>query len=275
MHDFLFWTFAIATAVCAILVVVTQNIVRAATWLLFALGGTSVIFFLLGADLVGAVQLLVYVGGTLVLVIFGVMLTAQGPFINMKTGSAEWAVSALVGLLLLGVIVLGTRTVAGVNDQNMLQPPKGSILADNAPKRRLAERQDLLNQHKVEVQRQVKEGKIGRGEADKSIKDKERELQLDAPAHSQYSAAIGLGFLGAGVGPAHEELTQEKMRKIRDLNRQLQDGDLNKTQFDQRMRELRKPVRASYLLPFEIVSVHLLVVLIGAAYLARAKRRRA
>ena len=37
-----------------------------------------------------------------------------------------------------------------------------------------------------------------------------------------------------------------------------------------------KPVQrtqAAYLLPFEIVSVHLLVVLIGAAYLARAKRR--
>src|SRR2546429_387892 len=32
--------------------------------------------------------------------------------------------------------------------------------------------------------------------------------------------------------------------------------------------------RVSYLLPFEIVSVHLLVVLIGAAYLARAKRRK-
>ena len=30
----------------------------------------------------------------------------------------------------------------------------------------------------------------------------------------------------------------------------------------------------AYLLPFEIVSVHLLVVLLGAAYLARAKRRR-
>ena len=35
-----------------------------------------------------------------------------------------------------------------------------------------------------------------------------------------------------------------------------------------------KAVRTNYLLPFEIVSVHLLVVLIGAAYLARAKRRR-
>jgi NADH-quinone oxidoreductase subunit J len=36
----------------------------------------------------------------------------------------------------------------------------------------------------------------------------------------------------------------------------------------------RRPIAVAYLLPFEIVSVHLLVVLIGAAYLARAKRRR-
>jgi hypothetical protein len=35
-----------------------------------------------------------------------------------------------------------------------------------------------------------------------------------------------------------------------------------------------KPGMSSYLLPFEIVSVHLLVVLVGAAYLARTKRRR-
>jgi len=33
-------------------------------------------------------------------------------------------------------------------------------------------------------------------------------------------------------------------------------------------------IRSGYLLPFEIVSIHLLVVLVGAAYLARAKRRR-
>jgi NADH-quinone oxidoreductase subunit J len=34
-----------------------------------------------------------------------------------------------------------------------------------------------------------------------------------------------------------------------------------------------KPGMAGYLLPFELVSVHLLVVLVGAAYLARTKRR--
>src|SRR6185295_8724428 len=100
----LFWTIASLTAVCALAVVVTQNIVRSATWLLFTLCGASAIFFLLGADFVAATQLLVYVGGTLVLVVFGVMLTAQGPFISMKTGAAEWAFSTLVGLLLFTVL---------------------------------------------------------------------------------------------------------------------------------------------------------------------------
>jgi NADH-quinone oxidoreductase subunit J len=43
-------------------------------------------------------------------------------------------------------------------------------------------------------------------------------------------------------------------------------------QLDQKDERLRSGM-SGYLLPFEIVSVHLLVVLIGAAYLARAKRR--
>src|SRR5207302_1531460 len=103
---FVFWLLATLTGLCAIAVVVTQNIVRAAAWLLFTLAGTAGIFFLLGADFVGATQLIVYVGGILVLVVFGVMLTAQGPFITMKTGAAEWAISAVAGLLLYGVLAV-------------------------------------------------------------------------------------------------------------------------------------------------------------------------
>jgi NADH-quinone oxidoreductase subunit J len=198
LQPFLFWLIASATALCAITVVVTQNIVRAATWLLFTLAGTSAIFFLLGADLVGVTQLLVYVGGTLVLLVFGVMLTAQGPFITMKTGAAEWAISAVVGFLFLGVLAVSAFSVK----DSKIGPPQGSIAQKFAPTERLS-------------------------------KD---------PANAQYSAVIGQGFLGVGVGPAHQA------------------GN--------------KVIRTNYLLPFEIVSVHLLVVLIGAAYLARAKRRR-
>ena len=109
LHAIFFWIMAVWSGVCAIGVVVTQNIVRAATWLLFALAGVSGVFFLLGADFVAASQLLIYVGGTLVLVVFGVMLTAQGPFVNLKTGAGEWAVSIVVGALLFGVLAVDTQ----------------------------------------------------------------------------------------------------------------------------------------------------------------------
>src|SRR5205085_5879663 len=114
---FPFWAIAGLTGACALAVVVSQNIVRSATWLLFTLGGVSAIFFLLGADFVGATQLLVYVGGTLVLVIFGVMLTAQGPFITMKTSAAEWGISAVVGLLLFGVLAASLITATWQNSR--------------------------------------------------------------------------------------------------------------------------------------------------------------
>jgi NADH-quinone oxidoreductase subunit J len=196
MYEFLFWVTALLTGLCAIAVVVSQNIVRSATWLLFTLGGTAGIFFLLGADFVGATQLLVYVGGTLVLVVFGVMLTAQGPFITMRSSAGEWAVSGTVGLLLYGVLALSALTAG--------RPVEPATVHEYAPK---------------------------------------APLSTD-PSTARYTTVLGLGFSGLGVGPAHAQARSEQ------------------------------PVRTSYLLPFEIVSVHLLVVLIGAAYLARAKRRR-
>jgi NADH-quinone oxidoreductase subunit J len=208
MQPFLFWIIASLTIGCAIATVVTHNIVRAASWLLFTLAGTSGLFFLIGADLVGAIQLLVYVGGTLILVVFGVMLTAQGPFVTMRTSSAEWAVSAATGIALLALLVMATQTMK----LGEVAPEKGSVTDAFKPGFRT----------------------------------------LNSSAESPYPMIIGEGFTGIGVGPAHE-ITNSRQRA----------GDLSP-----------KYERTNYLLPFEIVSVHLLVVLIGAAYLARTKRRR-
>src|SRR5258706_359174 len=108
--QFLFAVIAAISGLSAIMVVVTQNIVRAAAWLLFALAGTAGIYFLLGSDFIGASQLIVYVGGTLVLVVFGVMLTAQGPFVNLKTGAGEWAFGLLVGVALYATLAVSTLT---------------------------------------------------------------------------------------------------------------------------------------------------------------------
>src|ERR1700757_4997208 len=104
LATFLFWTIALFTGLSALAVLLSQNIVRSAIWLLFTLAGTAGVFFLIGTDFVAATQLIIYVGGILVLVVFGVMLTAQGPFITMKTGAAEWGIAAVVGVLLFIVL---------------------------------------------------------------------------------------------------------------------------------------------------------------------------
>ena len=108
----LFWIFAILAGGGAIGVVILQDIVRMAFSLIISLGSTAGLFFLVGADFVAATQLLVYVGGTLVLLIFGVMLTASGPFQRIKMSAGETFLGAAVGLLFFSVIVF---TVIDVN----------------------------------------------------------------------------------------------------------------------------------------------------------------
>jgi len=268
IQPLLFYLVAGLTGLCAIATVVTQNIVRCATWLLFTLAGTSAIFFLLGADFVGAVQLLVYVGGTLVLVVFGVMLTAQGPFINMRTSGVEWAISILAGGMLLGVLAFGilrlnhsARAVEEALAKNTPQEEevdakakdhehggaKGHGALAHGEKQQEPFRQTLrLTPPKDSTLAQYASKETDfeyRARLAKEAADKGETLP--SPAQTSHSSTtIGQAFLGVGLGPAHLS------------------------------RDDHWPIRMHYLLPFELVSVHLLVVLIGAAYLARSKRRR-
>ena len=71
----LFYLFASMTAVSAIAVVASTEHRPTAVWLLIALLGVGGLYLSLHAEFLAAVQLVVYAGGTLVLIIFGVMLT--------------------------------------------------------------------------------------------------------------------------------------------------------------------------------------------------------
>ena len=189
--EILFLLFAAATCGGALAVVFSQNIARMAFWLIVSLGSTSGLFFLLRADFVGATQLLIYVGGTVVLLIFGVMLTASGPYVRIRTSSGELVLACGVGLLLLSVIY----STVFVVDWPRLSPRSGTE-------------------------------QVGQG--------------YNPSEEGNTVRPIGMKLLGLSL----DDLGTE-----------------------------RKELSSGYLLPFEIVSVHLLVVLIGAAYLARAKRR--
>ncbi len=66
---------AVLTAGAGALAVTSRRVVHAALWLVVALGGLAGVYLLLGAEVVALVQLLVYVGAVVVLVLFALMLT--------------------------------------------------------------------------------------------------------------------------------------------------------------------------------------------------------
>ena len=181
-HGFFFLLFAGVACVAAVMVVLSDNVVRMALHLVLSLGATAGLFFLAGAEFVGAMQLMIYVGGTLVLLVFGVMLTAQTQLVALRTPAGDRVIAGILAAALLAVLVQAAFSIDSWQ-------------------------------------------KSGQGVA-------------AAPT----ATPLGMAFVGVRVDQVAEE-------------------------------NLGRP-KSGYLLGFEIVSVHLLVVLVGAAYLARAKRRR-
>jgi NADH-quinone oxidoreductase subunit J len=186
-HAFFFWLFALLTCGFALAVLLTSNIVHMAFYLTLSLGASAGLFILAGAEFVGAMQLMIYVGGTLVLLIFGVMLTAQSRFISMKTPAGEWVLSLLVGGCLLFLLL---TSAFKVEQWVRPHPDRAAVTL----------------------------------------------------AEANTTAQLGLGLSGVRIDRP-----------------------------DQPDPVLREGM-SGYLLPFVIVSVHLLVVLIGAAYMARSRQ---
>jgi NADH-quinone oxidoreductase subunit J len=69
-----FWVFAIAALVAGLLTVMARNAVHSALFLISALVSVAALFILLGAEFIAGVQILVYVGGVMVLFLFVIML---------------------------------------------------------------------------------------------------------------------------------------------------------------------------------------------------------
>src|ERR1700753_1424174 len=105
----LFYLFGGMAALSALLLVISKNIVRSAVCLLFTLMGVAGLYFLLHAEFLAAVQLVVYAGGTLILIIFGVMLTSKSPFSRFEPKIGEVVVALSVATILFTALVLGIR----------------------------------------------------------------------------------------------------------------------------------------------------------------------
>lgn len=185
-YAFFFMLFALIACVFAIAVLLSSNIIHMAFYLTLSLGACAGLFFLAGAQFVGSMQLMIYVGGTVVLLVFGVMLTAQSPFVAMRTPSGELVMALIAGAALL-VLLIGAA----------------------------------LNVGAWRVGRVANEG---------------------TPVQVHTATAIGAGLAGVRVD-----------------------------RLDPQLDATTRAGMSGYMLPFVIVSIHLLVVLIGAAYMARTR----
>ncbi len=100
----IFWAFAALMLGSAFIVVHGKNLVRSAFSLLATFFSAAVFYVMLGADFLAGVQLLVYVGGILTLLVFGVMLTNRIYNLNLETQTFQVLPGALVSLAVFVIL---------------------------------------------------------------------------------------------------------------------------------------------------------------------------
>ncbi len=115
-HAAVFWAFAVIVVGSAAVVVLANSLIKSAFALLFTFFGVAGLYVLLGADFLAATQLLIYVGGILVLLLFGVMLTHKLYDLDLKSEGTRLlpgAVAALTLFMVLAGLALRSRWAVG------------------------------------------------------------------------------------------------------------------------------------------------------------------
>lgn len=107
----------------ALRVVLSKNLVHTVLWLGISLAATSVVYVMLSAPFLAAMQLMLYTGGVLTLMLFGVMLTTRDEgFVTVPNSSGRRGAGALLALGVLGMLggaIARTPSLDG--------PPRGAV----------------------------------------------------------------------------------------------------------------------------------------------------
>jgi len=104
LFDIVFYFFAFVALASAAVVVISRNIIYSAFSLLFTFFGVAGIYVLLNADFLAVTQLLIYVGGILVLIVFGIMLTNKVVHVEIKTGTLQTFPASIIVAMTAGTL---------------------------------------------------------------------------------------------------------------------------------------------------------------------------
>jgi NADH:ubiquinone oxidoreductase subunit 6 (subunit J) len=100
----LFFGLAILAAVSAVAILLTRNVFHAALLLVVCLLAIAGIYIIANAELLAVTQILIYAGGVLVLIIFGIMLTSKISGRPLIVENKNWIAGAFVGLFFMSLL---------------------------------------------------------------------------------------------------------------------------------------------------------------------------
>ena len=106
MKDVVFNVFVLMTLIPSLWVALSSNLVHAAFSLLFTFFGIAGLYVLLGADFIAVVQVIIYIGGILVLIVFGVMMTERGTLLPLSVQLPGRLLAAILSATILGALLL-------------------------------------------------------------------------------------------------------------------------------------------------------------------------
>jgi NADH-quinone oxidoreductase subunit J len=131
MTEIILNLFILMTVVPCFWVALSSNIVHAAFSLLVTLFGVAGLYVLLGADFIGVVQVIVYIGGILVLIIFGVMMTQRGKLLPLSVQLPGRLFGGLLSSIILVALILAARRSQWPAAASLLEPePTSAAIGD-------------------------------------------------------------------------------------------------------------------------------------------------
>lgn len=127
LQQIVFYVVAVLMSVFSVLTVTTGRMLRSATYLLFVLFGTSAMYFILGYTFLGAVQLMVYAGGIVILYVFSILLTRTDKSMKYHVPHAKLIsvlLTTLAGAALVLFLIFTNGFAMDVIPQNVELPAK-------------------------------------------------------------------------------------------------------------------------------------------------------
>ena len=125
-----FYLVALITVGSALMVAFSRNIIYSAFSLLGTFAGVAGLYVFLGADFVAAVQLLIYVGGILILILFAVMLTHRITDVEITNRAAGRIPALIVTGVFIYLLVQTVRETPWVKAKEIVYQPTTAIIGD-------------------------------------------------------------------------------------------------------------------------------------------------